>query len=134
MSIEDDRAALTFALAEHIPEQLGRTITVSRNPPAKLTGYMVYLTMNKVEPAGNFGRDLKVTWLVTGTVPATNSIREATAELDALTDAILAAVQKSDAADLVEVYEYVGLLEPTNGATYPAVQITLESITDTSTI
>lgn len=125
MTISSDRADIVAALkkADYHP------LRVSPHPPTKLAANLAYVTLMKVEPGSTFGNDLLITWQITATASPTASAAEATAQLDELTDAIIFALHSHDAAGLAQAGEYVGLLENANGATYPAVQITFESVT-----
>lgn len=126
MSITTERAAIVAALAAGT---YPNPIRFSPHPPTKLAPNLAYVTMTKVEPAGNYGRDLAVTWQITATIAPTASAAEATALLDELTDSLISTIHTTKVADVTKAGEYVGLIENSNGATYPAVQITIESIT-----
>lgn len=126
MTIADDRAALVAALTT---AKTPCNVRILGHPPTKLAADLIYLTMTKVEAANTYGRDLVITWQITATIAPTMSISDATGALDDLTGAIITAVHDARVADLESVSEYVGLLEQANGATYPAVQIDVTSIT-----
>ncbi|MEW6894962.1 hypothetical protein [Trueperella pyogenes] len=126
MTIAEDRAALVAALTT---VGTARKVRVLGHPPTKLAADLIYLTMNKVEAATIYGRDLRITWQITATIAPTTSVSDATGALDDLTGSIITAIRDARAADLESISEYVGLLEQANGATYPAVQIEVTSTT-----
>lgn len=126
MSISDDRAELVNAL-KSVFWPNGK-VTVLASAPALLAPYQVYLELDGIEDGKRFGT-IRNRWNVYITTPAVKQISDAETLLDAMANSCIKGVQESGVADFAGSGTYIGLSEPVNGATFPAVRLSFNSTT-----